>query len=78
VQEKEANLDERELAVETKEHFTYQFPSVDLLNEPESETDAVSIEELEENKRKLLEKLRIYKIEVVKGGGDRWSACNAL
>jgi len=66
VQEKEANLDERELAVETKEHFTYQFPSVDLLNEPESETDAVSIEELEENKRKLLEKLRIYKIEVVK------------
>ncbi len=66
VQEKEANLDERELAVETKEHFTYQFPSVDLLNEPEPETDAVSIEELEENKRKLLEKLRIYKIEVVK------------
>jgi S-DNA-T family DNA segregation ATPase FtsK/SpoIIIE len=66
VQEKEADLDERELAVETKEHFTYQFPSVDLLNEPEPETDAVSIEELEENKRKLLEKLRIYKIEVVK------------
>jgi DNA segregation ATPase FtsK/SpoIIIE-like protein len=66
VQEKEANLDERVLAVETKEHFTYQFPSVDLLTEPEPETDAVSIEELEENKRKLLEKLRIYKIEVVK------------
>jgi len=66
VQEKEANLDERELSVETKEHFTYQFPSVDLLNEPEPETDAISIEELEENKRKLLEKLRIYKIEVVK------------
>jgi len=66
VQEKEADLDERELAVETKEHFTYQFPSVDLLNEPEPETDAVTIEELEENKRKLLEKLRIYKIEVVK------------
>ncbi|MGQ9805118.1 MAG: DNA translocase FtsK [Chlorobiales bacterium] len=66
VQEKEANLDERNLAVETKEHFTYQFPSVDLLNEPEPETDAISIEELEENKRKLLEKLRIYKIEVLK------------
>ncbi len=66
VQEKEANLDERDLEVETKEHFTYQFPSVDLLHEPEPETDAVSIEELEENKRKLLEKLRIYKIEVVK------------
>ncbi len=66
VQEKEADLDERELAVETKENITYQFPSVDLLNEPEPETDAVSIEELEENKRKLLEKLRIYKIEVVK------------
>lgn len=66
VQEKEANLDERNLSVETKEHFTYQFPSVDLLNEPEPETDAISIEELEENKRKLLEKLRIYKIEVIK------------
>ncbi len=66
VQEKEADLDERELAVETKENFTYQFPSVDLLQEPEPETDSVSIEELEENKRKLLEKLRIYKIEVVK------------
>ncbi len=66
IQEKEADLDERNLEVETKEHFTYQFPSVDLLNEPEPETDAVSMEELEENKRKLLEKLRIYKIEVVK------------
>ncbi len=66
VQEKEADLDERELAVATKENFTYQFPSVDLLQEPEPETDSVSIEELEENKRKLLEKLRIYKIEVVK------------
>lgn len=66
IQEKEADLDERKLEVETKEHFTYQFPSVDLLNEPEPETDAVSIEELEENKRKLLEKLRIYKIEVLK------------
>lgn len=66
VREKEADLDERELAVETKENFTYQFPSVDLLQEPEPETDSVSIEELEENKRKLLEKLRIYKIEVVK------------
>ncbi|MCS6989642.1 MAG: DNA translocase FtsK 4TM domain-containing protein [Chloroherpetonaceae bacterium] len=64
--EKEANLDERELEVETKERFTYQFPSVDLLIDPEPETDAVSIEELEENKRKLLDKLRIYKIEVVR------------
>ncbi len=66
IQEKAANLDERNLSVETKGNAKYQFPSVDLLIEPEPETDAVSIEELEANKRKLLEKLRIYKIEVVK------------
>lgn len=64
--EKEADLDERQLEVETKAHFTYQFPSVDLLIDPDPETDAVSMEELETNKRKLLDKLRIYKIEVVR------------
>ncbi|MDW8467174.1 MAG: hypothetical protein RML35_13735 [Chloroherpetonaceae bacterium] len=61
-----ANLDDRPLEVETKEKFTYQFPSIDLLLDPEPEQDPVSLEELEEHKRRLLEKLRIYKIEITR------------
>jgi len=66
VKDAEADLDDRPREVETKEKFTYQFPSIDLLAEPEAEQDTVSLEELEENKRKLLEKLRIYKIEITR------------
>ncbi len=66
VKDATANLDDRALEIKTKEKFTYQFPSVDLLIEPEPEQDTVSLEELEENKRKLLEKLRIYKIEITR------------
>ncbi len=66
VKDAEADLDDRPREVETKEKFTYQFPSIDLLTEPEAEQDTVSLEELEENKRKLLEKLRIYKIEITR------------
>ncbi|MFN3427308.1 MAG: DNA translocase FtsK 4TM domain-containing protein [Candidatus Thermochlorobacter sp.] len=66
VKDATANLDDRTLEIKTKEKFTYQFPSVDLLIEPEPEQDTVSLEELEENKRRLLEKLRIYKIEITR------------
>ncbi|NTW50820.1 MAG: DNA translocase FtsK, partial [Chlorobiales bacterium] len=66
VREAIADLDDRNLKVQTKAHVPYQFPSVDLLTEPDDDFDSVSLEELDENKRKLLEKLRIYKIEVVK------------
>ncbi|NTV46402.1 MAG: DNA translocase FtsK, partial [Chlorobiales bacterium] len=66
VHEAAADLDDRNLKVQTKAHVPYQFPSVDLLTEPDDDYDEISIEELEENKRKLLEKLRIYKIDVVK------------
>lgn len=66
VKDAEADLDDRPLEIETKEKFTYQFPSIDLLTEPEPEQDTVSVEELEENKHKLLEKLRIYKIEITR------------
>jgi len=66
VKEAAANLDDRNLKVQTKEHIAYRFPSVDLLEEPEDEQDLISLEELEENKRKLLDKLKIYKIDVVK------------
>lgn len=61
-----ANLDDRPLEVATKEKFTYQFPSIDLLLDPEAEQDPISLEELEETKRRLLEKLRIYKIEITR------------
>ncbi len=66
VVEAKANLDDRNLKVQTKEHVPYQFPSVDLLEEADDDNDLISIEELEENKRKLLDKLKIYKIDVVK------------
>ncbi len=66
VHEETADLDERDLTLETKAAAVYRFPSVDLLIEPEPDSDTVSIEELEENKRKLLEKLRIYKIDIVR------------
>ncbi|ACF12980.1 cell divisionFtsK/SpoIIIE [Chloroherpeton thalassium ATCC 35110] len=66
VREEAANLDDRDLKVDTRHHVAYRFPSVDLLNDPENEENTVSREELEENKAKLLEKLRIYKIEVIK------------
>ncbi len=66
VKDAEADLDDRPREVKTKEKFTYQFPSIDLLTEPEAEQDTVSLEELEENKHKLLEKLRIYKIEITR------------
>lgn len=66
VREEVADLDDRDLKVSTRERTTYKFPSVDLLNDAPEETDTVTLEELEENKHKLLEKLRIYKIEVLK------------
>ncbi|MDX2128434.1 MAG: DNA translocase FtsK [Chloroherpetonaceae bacterium] len=66
IEETPADLDERELEVETRERVPYQFPSVDLLIEGDESNPTVTIEELETNKRRLLEKLKIYKIEVVR------------
>ncbi len=64
VREKEADLDERKLKVQTKDREAYRFPSIDLLEKVPDDDDRIDEHHLAESKRKLLEKLRIYKIEV--------------
>jgi S-DNA-T family DNA segregation ATPase FtsK/SpoIIIE len=43
----------------------YRFPTIDLLEEHHANNSAVSKEELESNKNKIVETLRHYKIEIV-------------
>jgi S-DNA-T family DNA segregation ATPase FtsK/SpoIIIE len=65
VKEKEANFDD--VATVTSERLpNYERPSVDLLDDAEEEKEIVTKEELEENKQKILEKLRIYGIAIVR------------
>ena len=66
VHEKEADLDKRKLKVKTKDRVAYRFPSVDLLRHTREEDDYVDETLLEDSKNRLLEKLRIYKVEVVR------------
>ena len=66
VHEKEADLDKRKLKVKTKDRVAYRFPSVDLLRHTREDDEYVDEKLLEESKNRLLEKLRIYKIEVVR------------
>lgn len=44
----------------------YQYPPLDLLEEHSSGNPKVTLEELEENKNKIVETLRNYKIEIIK------------
>ena len=66
IREKEADLDERRLKVQTKDREPYRFPSIDLLEKVPEDDDRIDEQHLAESKRKLLEKLSIYKIEVVR------------
>lgn len=66
VHEKEANLDERSLKVQTKDRVPYRFPSIDLLERGPDDDEEIDERQLAESKRKLLEKLSIYKIQVVR------------
>ncbi|HED31799.1 MAG TPA: DNA translocase FtsK [Prosthecochloris aestuarii] len=66
VHEKEADLDKRRLKVKTRDHVAYRFPSIDLLQRTRDEDEYVDESLLEESKNRLLEKLRIYKVEVVR------------
>ncbi len=66
VHEKEADLDERRLKVQTKDKEPYRFPSIDLLEKVPDDDDRIDEHHLAESKRKLLEKLNIYKIDVVR------------
>ncbi|MBN1929902.1 MAG: DNA translocase FtsK, partial [Chlorobiaceae bacterium] len=66
VQEREADLDERKLKVRTHDHVKYRFPSIDLLQRPKDEDESFDEQHLAETKDRLLEKLKIYKIDVVR------------
>jgi len=66
VHEKEADLDERRLKVKTKDREPYRFPSIDLLEKVPDDDNRIDEQHLTESKRKLLEKLNIYKIDVVR------------
>ncbi|MCX6179375.1 MAG: DNA translocase FtsK [Chlorobiales bacterium] len=64
IHEKEADLDERRLKVKTKDREAYRFPSIDLLEKVPDDDNRIDEHHLAESKQKLLEKLKIYKIEV--------------
>ena len=66
VHEKEADLDERRLKVKTRDRVPYRFPSIDLLQKPRDDDGPFDERHLAESKNRLLEKLSIYKIDVVK------------
>lgn len=63
VQEEKADLDERD-ADEQPPEVDYEFPSVDLLEASSEEEQEIDIDELERNKRILLDKLETYDIEI--------------
>ena len=66
VHEKKADLDERRLKVHTKDREAYRFPSIDLLEKVPDDDDQIDEHHLSESKRKLIEKLKIFNIEVVR------------
>jgi DNA segregation ATPase FtsK/SpoIIIE, S-DNA-T family len=66
VHEQVADLDERSLKVRTRHWVPYRFPSIDLLQKPADDDDRYDERHLAESKNRLLEKLNIYKIDVVK------------
>ena len=47
-----------------EEALPYEFPSIDLLDAPDEDAQHIDYEELEENKRILLDKLAVYNIEI--------------
>lgn len=66
VREAEADLDERKLKVRTHDHVQYRFPSIDLLQRPKDEDESYDERHLAETKDRLIEKLKIYKIDVIR------------
>ncbi|HET8864168.1 MAG TPA: DNA translocase FtsK, partial [Gracilimonas sp.] len=63
--------DEKDLDKQNKEKakevpvIKYKFPKVDLLDSPPDEGNEVDLEEIKENKRIILDKLKRHKIEIV-------------
>ncbi len=66
VREREADLDERSMKVRTRDRVPYRFPSIDLLQRPKDDSDGIDERHLAESKARLLEKLKIYKIDVLR------------
>ena len=71
VGEEEEQADEKELDRQNREKakqapvIRYQFPTVDLLNTPPNEGNEVDMEEIQENKRIIMEKLSQHKIDIL-------------
>ncbi|WP_103030448.1 DNA translocase FtsK [Salinibacter altiplanensis] len=63
-QVEEETTDEIERTAELPEDFEYEPPSLDLLDESADTGPTINREELEENKRVLLDKLEMYNIEI--------------
>jgi S-DNA-T family DNA segregation ATPase FtsK/SpoIIIE len=63
-QVEEEKADEIERPADTPEQVEYESPSLDLLEEPTDTDPSVDREELEKNKRILLDKLDTYNIEI--------------
>ncbi|MDR9418972.1 DNA translocase FtsK 4TM domain-containing protein [Gracilimonas sp.] len=63
--EKDLEKKNREKAKEEKPVIKYKFPKVDLLDPPPNEGNEVDLDEIKENKRIILDKLKRHKIEIV-------------
>jgi S-DNA-T family DNA segregation ATPase FtsK/SpoIIIE len=63
-QVEEETTDEIERSPESPEDFEYEPPSLDLLDETVDQDPSINREELEENKRILLDKLDMYNVEI--------------
>lgn len=60
----EEKADEIERPAETPEQIEYESPPLDLLDEPTDDDPTINRDELEENKRILLDKLDTYNVEI--------------
>ena len=71
VGEEEEQADDKELDRQNREKakqapvIRYQFPTIDLLNTPPNEGNEVDMEEIQENKRIIMEKLSQHKIDIL-------------
>jgi len=71
VGEEEEQADDKELDRQNQEKakeapvIRYQFPTVDLLNTPPNEGNEVDMDEIQENKRIIMEKLSQHKIDIL-------------
>ena len=71
VGEEEEQADDKELDRQNREKakqapvIRYQFPTVDLLNTPPNEGNEVDLEEIQDNKRIIMEKLSQHRIDIL-------------